>query len=238
MERQAAEEERDLRERLMASYQAQRDGLRVILHEFRTPVVSIRALAASLARDAAALSGPARAEAATLLLSHAGHLSEMLDGLADVARTEGSVLGVPQRRRAELAPLLLEAADAGGLRPPQLRLRVDPPGAAAVVEASHLRRIVTNLAENAVKHAGPGEVHLRARLREQILEIGFRDHGPGLAPQQLGQLTGKYVSLAGSGEAAGLGLWIVEQLVRSLGGELQFTSAEGQGLDVRVSLPV
>lgn len=238
MERQAAEEERDLRERLMASYQAQRDGLRIILHEFRTPVVSLRALTASLARGAPALSGPARAEAATLLLSHAEHLSEMLDGLADVARTQGSALGIQQRRKAELTPLLLEAADAGGLRPPRLRLRVDPPGAAAVVEVSHLRRIVTNLADNAVKHAGPGEVHLHAHLREHVLEISFRDHGPGLAPQQLGQITGKYVSLTGSGEASGLGLWIVEQLVRSLGGELQFTSAEGEGLDVRVGLPV
>jgi signal transduction histidine kinase len=237
-ERRAAEEEHDLRERLMASYQAQYDGLRIILHEFRTPVVSLHALAASLARDNPALSPGARVEAAALLLSHVEHFSGMLDGLADVARTEGSPLGVPQRRKAELTPLLLAAADAGGLRPPQLLLQVDPPQATAVVEVSRLRRIVTNLADNAVKHAGAGAVDLQVRLSEHVLELTFRDHGPGLTPQQLEQVTRKYVSLSGAGETTGLGLWIVEQLVRSLGGELRFSAGQGEGLDVRVTMPM
>jgi signal transduction histidine kinase len=238
LERRAAEEERDLRDRLMASYQAQYDGLRIILHEFRTPVISLRALAASLGRDSPALSADARSEAATLLLSHAEHLSEMLDGLADVARLEGSPLGVSQRRKTKLAPLLLAAADAGGLRPPRLLLRVEPPGATAIVEVSRLRRIVTNLADNAVKHASPGAVYVDARLREHALELIFRDHGPGLPPEQRGNFPRKHLSSRGSGETSGLGLWIVDQLVQSLGGELWFTGREEEGLDVRVSVPV
>jgi signal transduction histidine kinase len=201
-------------------------------------VISLHALSASLARDTPALSADGRAEATALLLSHVEHLSEMLDGLADVAQTEGSPLGVSQRRKTRLAPLLLAAADAGGLRPPQLLLRVEPPDAEAVVEVSSVRRIVTNLADNAVKHAGPGVVHLDARLREHVLEFSFRDHGPGLSPKQVGQVTRKYLSLEASRETSGLGLWIVEQLVRSLGGELWFTGGEGQGLEVRVSVPV
>jgi signal transduction histidine kinase len=237
-ERQAADEERDLRERLMASYQAQYDGLRIILHEFRTPMVSLQALSTSLALDSPALSAGDRVQAATLLHSHVEHLSGMLDGLADVARTEGSPLGVSQRRKTELAPLLLAAADAGGLRPPQLVLHVDPPQAAATVEISRLRRIVTNLAENAVKHAGEGAVDLQVRLSAHQLDLTFRDHGPGLTPQQLKQVTRKYVSLDGAPETTGLGLWIVEQLVQSLGGELRFAARHGEGLDVHVTLPL
>lgn len=237
-ERQAADEERDLRERLMASYQAQYDGLRIILHEFRTPMVSVRALAAPLAHASTPLSADVRAEAATLLLSHVDHLSGMLDGLADVARIEGSPLGIPQRRKTELAPLLAAAADAGGLRPPRLLLQVNPPQASAVVEVSRLRRIVTNLADNAVKHAGTGAVDLQARLSDHILELTFRDHGAGLTSAQLEQVTGKYVSLGGDRETVGLGLWIVEQLVGSLGGELRFAAVREGGLEVRVTVPV
>jgi signal transduction histidine kinase len=237
-ERQAADEERDLRERLMAAYQAQHDGLRIILHEFRTPMVSLLALSSSLAHDNLALSADDRVQAATLLHSHVEHLSGMLDGLADVARTEGSPLGLPQRRKTELTPLLLAAADAGGLRPPQLLLRVDPPRAIVTVEMSRLRRIVTNLADNAVKHAGGGAVDLHVRLSEDELELTFRDHGPGLTPQQLTQVTRKYVSLGGVPETSGLGLWIVEQLVQSLGGDLRFAARPGEGLDVRVTLPM
>lgn len=237
-ERQAADEERDLRARLMASYQAQYDGLRIILHEFRTPAASVHALAARLAHASTPLPADARAEATALLLSHAEHLSGMLDGLADVARIEGSPLGIPQRRKTELTPLLVAAADAGGLRPPRLLLHVDPPQASAVVEVSRLRRIVTNLADNAVKHAGAGAVGLQARLGEHILELTFSDHGAGLTPAQLEQVTGKYVSLAGGRETAGLGLWIVEQLVASLDGELRFAAGQGGGLEVRVTVPV
>jgi signal transduction histidine kinase len=107
-----------------------------------------------------------------------------------------------------------------------------------VVEVSRLRRIVTNLADNAVKHTGAGAVDLRARLSEHILELTFRDQGAGLTPAQLEQVTGKYVSLGGGRETAGLGLWIVEQLVASLGGELRFTAVDGGGLEVRVAVPV
>lgn len=82
-ERAALEEERDLRARLLDSQQARLDGLRVILHEFRTPIASLSALL----RDAESRETPVQSAAITLLSAHVRHLEDMLDGLADVALT-------------------------------------------------------------------------------------------------------------------------------------------------------
>ena len=56
-EHAAAEEERDLRARLLRSYQSQQDGLQVLVHEFRTPVTSLEALTEALTSTASDVAG-------------------------------------------------------------------------------------------------------------------------------------------------------------------------------------
>lgn len=234
-ERHAAEQERDLRDRLMASYQAQRDTVRIILHDFRTPVQSLRALTGSLYRD---LDGSARAAAVDLLSSHAEHLGEMLDGLTDVARSEISPLGTSGRRTVDLSHFLRTACDAGRLRPPQLRLVVEPSVPRAPVDVAPLRRVVTNLADNAVRHGGSGPVEVEASVVQARLRIVVSDRGPGLEPARLERATDKYVTYSRSSGGEGLGLWIVDQLVRTMGGTLRFDDRPGGGLRVVVDVPV
>lgn len=237
-ERSVADHERDLRERLLASYQAQRDTVRIILHDFRTPVQSLRALTKSLARDGDQLSSEARGATVQLIVSHAEHLGDMLGGLTDVARSEGSPGGTARRRSVELAEFLLAAADAGHLRPPRLRLTVTPADLELVVDVASLRRVITNLADNAVRHAGTGPVEIRAWVQGGTLSVTVTDSGPGLGSHGVEQVTGKYVSFGESPESDGLGLWIVQQLVRALGGGLEIHDRREGGLEIRVNIPV
>lgn len=237
-ERNVAEQERDLRERLLASYQAQRDTLRIILHDFRTPVQSLRALARSLARDDNQLSFEARGATVELLVSHTEHLGDMLGGLTDVARSEAALTGSPRRRAVELGGFLLAAADAGGLRPPRLRLQVDPEDAEVILDVASVRRVIINLADNTVRHAGAGPVDIVASVYDGTLSVNIRDKGPGLGSTQLEQVTDKYIAFGDSLESDGLGLWIVQQIVRALGGSLQIQDRREGGLEIRVNIPV
>ncbi len=123
-------------------------------------------------------------------------------------------------------------------RPPRLRLAVHPEGATLVLDVARLRRVVTNLADNAIRHADSGPVDISAHVEGQTLSVSVADRGPGLAPEQLQQVTQKYVSLGDSRGTVGLGLWIVEQLVRALGGELYFHSRRGGGLRVDLTIPL
>ncbi len=235
-EHEAFLEERDLRSRLLAAQQARLDGVRVVLHEFRTPVASLTALTSDLA--AGRLSGPARDTATALLAEHAVHLRDMLDGLADVAVQEGSPLGRVRERPIRLVELADAVLDAAGVVPERRARRVKPPDAAVRCDPQRLRRVLTNLVENAARHSGDAPVELHLRHADGRLVAEVRDRGPGLPPGQEGVVTAKGVALGERRGTAGLGLWIVEALVAAMDGELSLLAREGGGLVARLDLPV
>ncbi|WP_346281509.1 HAMP domain-containing sensor histidine kinase [Pseudonocardia sp.] len=235
-EHEAFLEERDLRARLLAAQQARMDGVRVVLHEFRTPVASLTALTADLASDR--LSGDARSTATRLLAEHAVHLRDMLDGLADVAVQEGSPLGRVRERPVRLGELAEAVLDAAGVEPARRAHRVTPPDAVVRCDPQRLRRVLTNLVENAARHSGDEVVELELRHADGRLVAEVRDRGPGLPPGQAGVVTAKGVALGDRRGTAGLGLWIVEALVAAMDGELRLLPRDGGGLVAHLELPV
>lgn len=235
-EHEAFLEERDLRARLLAAQQARLDGVRVVLHEFRTPVASLTALSADLAADR--LPGPSRAVATRLLAEHAVHLRDMLDGLADVAVQDGSPLGRVRDRGVRLADLADAVLDAAGVEPERRAPSVEPPGASVRCDPQRLRRVLTNLVENAARHSGSAPVELALRYASGRLVAEVRDRGPGLPPGQEGLVTAKGVALGERRGTAGLGLWIVEALVAAMDGELSLLARDGGGLVARLELPL
>jgi signal transduction histidine kinase len=235
-EHEAFLEERDLRGRLLAAQEARMDGVRVILHEFRTPVASLTALSADLAADR--LAGPSRRTAVALLAEHAVHLRDMLDGLADVAVRDGSPLGRVRERPVRLAELAVAVLDAAGVEPARRVPAVHPAGAAVRCDPQRLRRVLTNLVENAARHSGAAPVELDLRHVEGRLVAEVRDRGPGLPPGRHGVVTAKGVALGERRGTAGLGLWIVEALVAAMDGELRLLPRDGGGLVARLELPL
>lgn len=238
LERQArdAEAERAVRARLVETQRARVDGVRVVLHEFRTPVASLSALAADLA--AGRLDGPARDRALTLLADHATHLDDMLDGLADLALTDGSPLGRVRDRTVPLAELADAVLDAAGVDPARRVATVRPPDAAVRADPQRLRRLLTNLVENAARHGADAPVGLSLIHGDGRLTAEVRDRGPGLPAGQEGIVTARGVALGERRGTAGLGLWIVEALVTSMDGELTLLPRDGGGLVARLTLPL
>jgi two-component system osmolarity sensor histidine kinase EnvZ len=101
-------------------------------------------------------------------------------------------------------------------------------------------RLVTNLVDNALEHGEPPVEIRTARLRGDWL-IEVRDHGPGIPAAQLDDALRPFVRLdparSGNGHC-GLGLAIVERLVRERHGRCEIGNAEGGGLVVRIIIPV
>ena len=155
-EHAAAEEERDLRARLLRSYQSQQDGLQVLVYEFRTPVTSLEALTEALISPHP-MSQADRDTSLQLVGRHAAppgrHARRPVrcrsEPPPDVLGRAGSV--------ASMSPtFIVAAADAVGLAPPRLRLSVSGDVEAVAVNAQGLRRVLTNLLENA---SGTAEVN-------------------------------------------------------------------------------
>ncbi|OLZ42970.1 ATP-binding protein [Amycolatopsis keratiniphila subsp. nogabecina] len=239
-ERAAAEEERDLRARLVKSYQAQETGLQVILHEFRTPIASLKALADNLVEQTGttAAEGDDCRTSLRLLAAHAGHLSSMMDALGDVAASRRPTFSTGRRRVVEIKEFLYAAGDAAGLADSKLQITVTPQGAKASLDAQLLRRVVTNLVENAGRHSRGAPVEVVARLRRGRLQVVILDRGPGFPAELAPIVTERFVSVGEHRGTAGLGLWIADQIVQSLDGRIRFRSRSGGGLAVFLEVPV
>lgn len=232
-----AEEERDLRSRLLTSYQSQQDGLQVLVHEFRTPITSLEALLEALA-DTAPMSDADRSTSLALAGRHTRHLADMLDALSDVALSRRPTFSTGRVRQVDIADIITAAADAVGLAPPRLQLAITADISAVAINAQGLRRVLTNLLENAARHGRDAPVDVTCSRHGNDLVIAVADRGPGIPDENLGELTAKYVSAGGQRGTAGLGLWIVQQIAEAMGGRVNFAARAGGGLvaTFRVSL--
>lgn len=229
-EHAVAEEERDLRARLLRSYQSQQDGLQVLVHEFRTPIASLQALMDALAVD--------DDDGLQLARRHVHHLADMIDALSDVALSRRPTFSTGRVRRVDVRDVISAAADAAGLTPPRFRVSISGDVSAVAVNAQGLRRVLTNLLENASRHGRGAPVDVTCNRSAGDLVIAVSDRGPGIPAESLGELTAKYVSAGGQRGTAGLGLWIVQQIVESMGGRVDFSARDGGGLVATFRTPV
>lgn len=130
------------------------------------------------------------------------------------------------------------AAAAKGL---ELRLEVGD-GAARIVEgdAFHIRQIADNLLSNALKFTDRGWVRLRVDVVRGELIFSVRDTGRGIAREERERIFGEFVRLSSARgvDGFGLGLSIVDRLIKLLGGRISLESRPGEGSRFIVTVPV
>ncbi|MDR3095517.1 MAG: HAMP domain-containing protein [Paraburkholderia sp.] len=112
-------------------------------------------------------------------------------------------------------------------------------GADFRLPAATLERLVSNLLDNAQAYGAPPVVIETSRGGGAFTLI-VRDHGKGIADQDLTQASRPFVRLdpaRGGNGHSGLGLAIVERLVRRAGGEIVIGNGESGGLEVSMTFP-
>ncbi|BCO28476.1 sensor histidine kinase RcsC [Rhodoferax lithotrophicus] len=107
-----------------------------------------------------------------------------------------------------------------------------------------LQRIITNLLENAARYGksmdtGMADIEISARGLDKQVLLRLRDHGQGVAADQLKQLTTPFFrgeAARTSANGTGLGLSIVEKTVSRMGGKLELSNANSGGLCANIRL--
>jgi len=125
----------------------------------------------------------------------------------------------------------------------QIRVQIDP-DLLVLADEVELGRIISNLLENARRYGksvdtGVALIDLAAIGREKWVLIKIRDHGMGVAPEQLANLTkpfyrGEAARTAANG--AGLGLAIVEKTIQRMGGSFALSNASTGGLSANIRM--
>ncbi|WP_233574745.1 ATP-binding protein [Stagnimonas aquatica] len=105
-----------------------------------------------------------------------------------------------------------------------------------IVSDTALRQVLFNVLDNA-QEASPAWVGLRVRCQDGRLGLRVEDHGPGFPAEMLARLGKPYQSSKGR-PGSGLGLFLVVNVLRKLGGTVDAANAETGGAVVRLELPL
>ncbi len=171
-------------------------------------------------------------------------LLDLLNDMLDLARVEAGKLEI-HPEPCEVASLLDEtiALSRSPAQARRITLSVDiqPPLGELVVDRIRLQQIVHNLLSNAVKFTPEGgQVTLTARQVGLEVEVGVRDTGIGIPPEDQSRIFEAYERgglSPGRSKASGLSLAVSKRLVDLHGGRIWVESAPGQGSTFFVRLP-
>ena len=145
-----------------------------------------------------------------------------------------------QTQEVDLAGLLGQLADGARERGAQVRLGECDRSVRA--GAQSLRRVVSNLLENAVRYGGGQPVDIECEPHEGRLRIRVLDRGPGIPPEQMEAVFRPFYRLESSRSKAtggsGLGLAIARQLALANGWRITLHPRPGGGLEARLELPL
>ncbi|HEY2020647.1 ATP-binding protein [Paraburkholderia sp.] len=165
--------------------------------------------------------------------------------------------GITTRLPVHLQPVVTETIELLKVRLPeaiQLEVQLDARDAFVAGDPAHMHQVVMNLCSNAI-HAMPDGGTLRVELALQRLEVPrslshgavdsgefvrltVHDTGVGIPPDLLERIFNPFFTTRKAGEGTGLGLALVEGIVREYSGGVDVRSAVGEGTRFDVYLPV
>jgi two-component system phosphate regulon sensor histidine kinase PhoR len=222
-----------------AAYEELRSGFTAaVSHELRTPLARLLALLETAqlpGEDVPALIERAQREVEQIreLIDEVLFLSELETGARVVSLGPEPVLPL---LRAVVEELRRSGARAGV----ELSAAGDE-GAQVAIRPRMLRVVAQNLAENAIRYAGPG-AHLTLSVEREPggVVLTARDDGAGVDDAHLPRLFERFYRADRSRwrRGTGLGLAIVKHIVASAGGTVEARGGRGQGLEVRCTFPV
>ncbi|GAB3623752.1 HAMP domain-containing sensor histidine kinase [Mariniluteicoccus endophyticus] len=220
-------------DRIEATFAAERQLHDDVGHELRTPLTVMRGnLELVDPTDPVDVTN-----ARQLALSEIDRMAGLVEDLITLAKSERPDFVDPHP--IDVAPLteqVLEKARGMGDR----RWTLD--GVADLVaelDEARVSQALLELTRNAVKFSDPGsEIAIGSGTREGRLQLWVRDHGRGIPPDRLAEVTERFTRLQSDVAGSGLGLSIVGSIARAHGGSLTIDSTPGRGSTFTLDLPL
>jgi signal transduction histidine kinase len=209
--------------------------LSTVSHELRTPLNSVIGFSEALL-NADNLTEKQHRWAANIHDS-GKHLLGLINDVLDLAKVESGKMRV----KPEVLNVLALCEQAGTLfrqqaekKEIELLVHVPPDTPDVRQDGGKLRQILSNLLSNAVKFTPEGgRITLRGSMEDNYLVLSVADTGVGIAPEHQEMVFQKFRQTSGSltreQGGSGLGLSIVRELARLLGGDVKLQSELGRG---------
>lgn len=220
--------------RLINLLEVQRGFVEDASHQLRTPLTALQLHLENLQRGEQMSSG----EDLNAVLAEVGRLNRLVDSLLALARNESAS---PEVITLNVHDAVLERAEMWRPLADELNLRLDTSVGLAergVVAEGVLEQVLDNLLSNAFD-ATPsgGSINIESHVSDEGVEVHVIDSGPGLSASERALALQRFWRKRDNNSAgAGLGLAIVDQLIRLSGGSFELREAPNGGVDATIIL--
>ncbi len=239
----AFEDERKRAEALAEIDRAKTAFFTNISHEFRTPLTLLLGPLEDTLTDQGL--PPQAMERVTLAHRSSLRLLKLVNALLDFSRFEAGRVSatyepvVLSTYTADLASVFRSAIERAGLK---LIIDCPPLEEPVYIDREMWEKIVLNLLSNAFKFTMSGQIEVSLKCVGRTVELSVRDTGSGIAAEELPHIFERFYRVSGahgrSYEGSGIGLALVQELVKLHGGTTRVSSEPGRGSTFTVSLPL
>ncbi len=241
---EAYEQERRRADALIALDRAKTIFFSNISHEFRTPLTLMLGPLEDVLNTRASKLPPIELHHIATVHRNGLRLLKLVNTLLDFSRIEAGRVQALFRpvdlaaRTKELASVFRSAMERAGL---VYQIDCEPLPSPVYIDLDMWEKIVLNLLSNAFKFTLDGGVSLTLRAVEDSAELAIRDTGTGIPESELPRIFERFHRIEGATgrthEGTGIGLALVDELVRLHGGTVLVESRMGQGTTFRVRIP-
>ncbi|MGB6871575.1 MAG: ATP-binding protein [Acidobacteriaceae bacterium] len=241
---EAYEQERRRADALTALDRAKTIFFSNISHEFRTPLTLMLGPLEDILNTRASKLPPIELHNIATVHRNGLRLLKLVNTLLDFSRIEAGRVQALYRpvdlavRTTELASVFRSAMERARL---VYQIDCEPLPAPVYVDVDMWEKIVLNLLSNAFKFTLDGGVSVVLRAVDGWAELSVRDTGTGIPESELPRVFERFHRIEGATgrthEGTGIGLALVDELVRLHGGAVSVESRMGQGTTFRVRIP-
>lgn len=232
----------DMAEKLSVTDRLKNDFISTVSHELRTPLTAIKGWGETLLQVGD--SDPSMSKRGmSVIISEASRLNEMVEELLDFSRMSSGRLKLNIEKidiLAELDEVVFAFRDRAVRSGIDIIYNVPQIPAPATADASRMRQVFINVLDNAVKYSEHGDkITVVAEMPDpSTLIVTFSDTGIGISENDLPHVKEKFYKVDSTIRGSGIGLAVVDEIIKLHNGEIEITSVHGEGTTVRITLPL
>jgi two-component system phosphate regulon sensor histidine kinase PhoR len=225
-------------------FQLRSDFVSGVSHEFKTPLSLIRLYSETLASDDSDFSPDDRKNYVRIIARESERLSRLIDNVLDFSRMEKGYRS-QQRHPGDLTPVVTQAisdySDYLTWRGFEVKSSLWPQLPPVEFDREQVYQMLLNLMENARKYSGKSRIireNLWVQANEVVIEV--QDSGFGIPPEEIDKIFQPFYRASRGHEkgGCGLGLYLVDRVMKEHGGRVEVESEVDRGSRFRLIFPV
>jgi two-component system, OmpR family, phosphate regulon sensor histidine kinase PhoR len=216
-----------------------------ISHEFKTPLSLVRLYSETLTNDDHDFSPEERKSYIRIIARESERMSRMVENVLNFSRIEQGKQKPPDQQEGDIADAVRQTVDDYSeyltWRGFQVKSSIQPSMPLVRFNHERISQMILNLMENAVKYSGKSRlirVNAWAQNREVVIEV--RDNGFGIPLEEQKMIFQPFYRASKGSEkgGCGLGLYLVDQVMKEHGGRVEVESEVDQGSRFRLIFPL